>query len=83
MSRIMIHRGIFDSFFGVGDVVITTNQFNQKGKPIPMVISNISNYNEVYQLIERLQTDIYTDTMYPNDLRPKTNSGYKTKYFRK
>lgn len=45
-----------------------------------MIIANISNYNEVYQLVSKLQIDIYSDTMYPNDLRPEENHGYRTKY---
>ena len=28
--------------------------------------------------IKKLQEDVYTDTMYPNDLRPKENHGYNT-----
>lgn len=80
MSRVVLHRGVFDRMFGVGDVMISTDQRDSKGRPIPMVIANISNYMEIYQMVSKLQQDIFTDTMYPNDLRPETNSGYKTKY---
>lgn len=80
MSRVNLHRGIFDQTFNVGDVVITTNQFNQKGVPINMTINSISNYTEVFNLVKKLQTDIYTDSMYPNDMRPKENHGYNTEY---
>ena len=45
-----------------------------------MGINSISNYAEVYQLVKKLQKGIYSDIMYPNDLRPKENHGYKTKY---
>ena len=31
-------------------------------------------------LVKKLQTDVYTDVMYPNDKRPKENHGYNTKY---
>ena len=34
----------------------------------------------VNEEIKKLQEDIYTDTMYPNDLRPAENQGYRTKY---
>lgn len=80
MSRVNLHRGIFDQWFGVGDVIITTNQFTGKGVPVNMRINSISNYTEVYNLVRKLQTDIYTDAMYPNDLRPKENHGYNTEY---
>ena len=30
-----------------------------------------------------VSTDTYTDTMYPNDLRPGENHGYRTTYRRK
>ena len=80
MSRVVLHQGVFDRMFGVGDVYITTNQFDNKGRPMPMVIADISNFMEVYQTVQKLQKDIYSDTMYPNDLRPRTNHGYKTKY---
>lgn len=45
-----------------------------------MEIADIRNYREVFEIIKQLQEDIYTDTMYPNDLRPEENHGYKTKY---
>ena len=80
MSRVNLHRGIFDQAFGVGDVIITSNQFNSNGVTASMKINSISNYTEVYNLIKKLQKDIYTDAMYPNDLRPKENHGYKTEY---
>ena len=80
LSRVNLHRGIFDQMFHVGDVQITTNQLTRKGTPALLNISSIPNYSEVYQLVKKLQKDIYSDIMYPNDLRPKENHGYKTKY---
>ncbi len=43
-------------------------------------IDSIANYAEVYKLVKQLQEDIYTDVMYPNDLRPSENHGYKSRY---
>ena len=80
LSRVNLHRGIFDQMFGVGDVQITTNQLTKKNMPAMLNINSISNYTEVYQMVKKLQKDIYADIMYPNDLRPKENHGYKTKY---
>ena len=80
LSRVNLHRGIFDQMFNVGDIQITTNQFTKKNMPASLNINSISNYTEVYQLVKKLQKDIYSDIMYPNDLRPQENHGYKTKY---
>ena len=35
---------------------------------------------DIYNLVKKLQTDIYTDVMYPNDKRPTENHGYNTQY---
>lgn len=80
LSHINIHRGIFDQHFNVGDVVATTSQVNLKGIPQTITLSSISNYKEVYSMIQQIQTDVYTDVMYPNALRPDENPGYDTKY---
>ena len=80
LSRVNLHRGVWDQMFNVGDIQITTNQMTSKNIPAVISINSISNYSEVYQLIKKLQKDIYSDIMYPNDLRPQENHGYKTKY---
>lgn len=80
LSRVNLHRGIFDQMFHVGDVRITTNQMTNKNIPAVLHINSISDYSRVYQLVKKLQRDIYSDTMYPNDLRPPENHGYRTKY---
>lgn len=80
LSRVNLHRGIFDQMFHVGDIQITTNQMTRKNVPAVLRINSISNYTEVYQLVKKLQKDIYSDMMYPNDLRPEENHGYRTKY---
>ena len=67
LSRVNLHRGIFDQMFNVGDVQITTNQFTKKNMPAMLNINSISNYTEVYQMVKKLQKDIYADIMYPND----------------
>ena len=69
LSHVDLHRGIFDQWFGVGDVVLST-----------FSISNIRDYQKVYRMIMDMQTDIYSDTMYPNDLRPEENHCYRTSY---
>ena len=89
LSHINLHRGIFDQMLGVGDIVLschpsmtgaqyTRNTGNTHMNGLKIV--DITDYQRVFKLIKDLQTDIYADTMYPNDLRPETNHGYKTKY---
>jgi|LSQX01.2.fsa_nt_gb uncharacterized membrane protein YdbT with pleckstrin-like domain len=80
LSRINLRRSIFDQIFNVGDIIFTTDQITQNGSPAVLRINSIKNYREVYQLVKKLQKDIYSDTMYPNDLRPEENHGYNTKY---
>lgn len=86
LSHINIHRGIIDQWLGVGDVVMTSNQdgFNTRNINHSLyrgiTICDIPDYQKVYDMVKQLQTDIYSDTMYPNDLRPKQNHGYKTQY---
>ena len=80
LSHIDLHRGMFDQKFGVGDIIATSSQLNQNGKNTTISIDSIENYIEVYNLVKKLQTDIYTDVMYPNDKRPKYNHGYNTEY---
>ena len=80
LSYINLHRGIFDQMFNVGDIIATTNQLNQNGKSVTISIASISNYIDVYNMVKKLQTDIYTDVMYPNAKRPSENPGYNTEY---
>lgn len=83
MSNVNLHRGIFDQMLGVGDVVMTSNHdgYNSRHNLYRgTTICDIADYAQVYQLVKKLQTDIFADTMYPNDLRPKENHGYKTQY---
>lgn len=88
LSHVNLHRGIFDQWFGVGDIVTTSSQVSsvsvghagRSSSSAGISIESISNYIEVYNIVKKLQEDIYTDVMYPNDLRPKANHGYKTKY---
>ncbi|MGN1399128.1 MAG: PH domain-containing protein [Erysipelotrichaceae bacterium] len=80
LSHVDLHRGIFDQMCNVGDIIMTSSQFNQDNTSASISIDSIQNYIEVYNLIKKLQQDIYSDIMYPNDLRPQENHGYNTKY---
>ena len=90
LARVNIHRGIIDQIIGVGDVVLTSNNvadlyssnIRVNGRPLDVgtTIADIKDYRKVFEIIKKLQEDIYTDTMYPNALRPEENPGYRTKY---
>lgn len=73
ISSVNLHVGFLDRMFHVGDIVISATDKTE-------VLEDLEN---PYMLVERLQAiviDIKTDIQFPNDLRPETNSGYKTKY---
>lgn len=80
LSHINLHRGVFDQMFNVGDIIATTNQLTQNGEGAFISISSISNYIDVYNMVKKLQTDIYADVMYPNAKRPSENPGYNTEH---
>ena len=80
LSHINLHRGVFDQMFNVGDIIATSNQLTQNGKSTTISIASVSNYIDVYNLVKKVQTDIYTDVMYPNAKRPSENPGYNTEY---
>ena len=80
LSHIDLHRGVFDQLFNVGDIIATTNQLNTNSKSDTIRINSVSDYVDVYNMVKKLQTDIYTDVMYPNAKRPNENPGYNTEY---
>lgn len=80
LSHVDLHRGIFDQMFNVGDIITTSSHYTSNNRRASISIASISNYIEVYNLVKKLQKDIYTDIMYPNDKRPSENHGYRTEY---
>ena len=83
ITNVSVHQGIIDKTHNVGDVYITTGQVtysNGRIRTIGINIIDIDDYMKVYKIISKTSRDIYSDTMYPNDLRPEENHGYKTKY---
>ena len=80
MSHIDLHRGVFDQMFNVGDIICTSSQRGINGAADIIHISSVSDYTNVLNIIKKLQQDIYSDIMYPNDKRPSENHGYNTEY---
>ena len=86
VSNVSFHQGIIDKVHNVGDVFIATGvatTSNGNTKQIGINIIDIDDYLEVYKLITKTGRDVFSDTMYPNDLRPEENHGYNTKYVNK
>lgn len=87
ISHVNLRRGIIDQFLGVGDITFanppeTASPFRSRN-PLAtnvLAICDIPDYQQVYAMVKELQQDIYADTQYPNDLRPKENHGYHTSY---
>lgn len=88
IGHINIHQGVFDRMFGVGDVlfVCAHNSYQSSSHSHSshqnMKIYNIPDFQEVFRMVNNLQTDVYSDTMYPNAMRPGSNPGYNTQYTR-
>ena len=83
ITNVSVHQGIFDKGHDVGDIFIVTGvTTNNQGKVVNtgFNIVDIEDYMRVYKMITETGRDIYADTMYPNELRPNNNPGYKTKY---
>lgn len=83
VTNTSVHQGLFDKQYDVGDVFITTGfRTTSKGASVRCGINivDIEDYMKVYKLINKTGRDIFSDTNYPNDLRPKENHGYNTEY---
>ena len=83
ITNVSFHQGLIDKHHNVGDVFIATGvavSSNGRTRTAGINIIDIEDFLKVYKLISKTGTDIFSDTMYPNNLRPDTNDGYKTKY---
>jgi len=74
IKNVRLNIGIIDKMLGVGDIYFLTESNVQQA------FFDIVNPYEIYPKIQKTVLDIQTDIEYPNDLRPKSNSGYNTKY---
>ena len=92
ISNFTVHRGVFDRILGVGDVICSYNiqlatayamggTSSRSNMPnTGLCICDIADYQEVFNMLKTVQTDVYSDTMYPNAMRPENNPGYNTSY---
>lgn len=86
LSHVSIHRGILDQIIGVGDVIMSSADVDVPSNArscFGISICDIVDYQRVFKMIKDLQTDVYSDTMFPNAFRPEENPGYNTQYVAK
>lgn len=76
INSVEVKVGILDRLFKVGDIYIHSDTKQA-------IIEDINNPYEYSKRIQKLTTDLKSDIYYPNDLRPKENHGYNTRYKRK
>lgn len=83
IEKLNVNVNLLEKLANVGTVALTPDQVSGYGEnrhTIPGIkLIGIEKPYEVYKLIKDIKLDVYTDQQYPNDLRPKTNKGYKTK----
>ncbi len=78
--------GVIDKIFGEnsGTISIDSGKVGSTSKggiySIPHLLQSISDPYVVFEKLKKVSHDIKTDIEYPNDLRPKNNPGYNTKY---
>lgn len=81
-----VNLGVLDKIFSrnSGSIIVSTAGTFVQGKygPIarPYHLSNISNPYDVFKFFKKVSHDVKTDINYPNEYRPKKNSGYGTSY---
>ena len=74
ITSVNLHVGFLDRMFHVGDITITTSNDDTH------ILEDLSDPYHLTNKLQAIVVDIKNDIEFPNDLRPETNSGYKTKY---
>lgn len=73
IKGVNLRVGLIDRMCKVGDIYIQANDQSA-------VLFDIENPYFILSKIQKIVLDIKTDIFFPNDLRPKENSGFNTKY---
>lgn len=73
IKKVNLNVGLMDKIFKVGDLHFATAD----GRT---AFLDIADCYELYPKIQKVVLDIQTDIEFPNNLRPKENDGYNTKY---
>lgn len=73
IKGVNLRVGLIDRIFKVGDIVITALEQT-------VILHDIKNPYRILKKMQKIVTDIKTDTYFPNALRPDENKGFRTKY---
>lgn len=73
IKGVNLRVGLIDRIFKVGDIVITALEQT-------VILHDIKNPYRILKKMQKIVTDIKTDTYFPNALRPGENKGFRTKY---
>ena len=73
IQSVDVKVGFFDRLFKVGDLYL--NAGTKSG-----VLEDISSPYQYSANLQKVMNDVKADLYYPNDLRPKENHGYNSKY---
>ena len=73
LNSVNLKVGIIEKLCKVGDIYLVAN--NEK-----IILEDVKDPYFISKKLQKIALDIKTDIIYPNDLRPKTNHGYKTDY---
>lgn len=73
IQSVNLRVGLIDRLLKVGDIYITTASKT-------FVLYDIRNPYVIVNKLQKVVNDIKTDIVFPNDLRPEENKGYRTKY---
>lgn len=76
IQNVDLKISVIDKILKVGDIYFDTNKKLTKIS----AFLDVENVYEIYPKIQKIVLDIQTDIEYPNNLRPKENDGYNTKY---
>lgn len=86
IQSLNVNVGLIDKLFGgnTGTISVFSGLVAHTGQggsvSVPHSLIFIEDAYSVYEKLKKVSHDIKTDIEYPNDLRPKTNSGYNTGY---
>lgn len=69
-----------ENSLGVGTVRFSAGQIGRRGYSLTNNFIAIRKPYDVFKQVKSVGVDVKTDWNYPNELRPKNNPGYNTKY---
>lgn len=79
ITDLQVDIGPLEKSIGAGTIRISTTGASANAS-IGKNFVGVANPYEVFKEIKKVSLDVKTDFEYPNQLRPETNSGYKTAY---